>query len=295
MIDRCKERNIKLNPDKLKLGLEYVTYFGHFISKQGLSVDPSKIQAIREMPTPTNRQAVQRLLGMVNFVQRFVPNLSEVTSTLRDLLKNDTLFHWDEQVHGKAFISIKKILSELPDLSYFNPAKETILQCNASHNGLGACLMQDGHPVVYASRALTHTECNYAQIEKELLAVAFGMERFENYTYGRHIKVKSDHKPLEIIQRKSLVVAPRRLQRMLLRLQKFEYNIVYKKGAEMYVADTLSRATLPVSDKDEEKTSVFDIDQISYISISEEKIRKIKEAAEADESMKLLKSVIQSG
>lgn len=149
--------------------------------------------------------------------------------------------------------------------------------------------MQEGHLVVYASRALTPTECNYAQIEKELLAVVFGMERFENYAYGRHIKVESDHKPLEIIQRKSLVVAPRRLQRMLLRLQKFEYHIVYKKGAEMYVADILSRAYLPVSDKDEEKASVFDIDQISYISISEGKIRKIKEAAEADENMKLLK------
>lgn len=138
--------------------------------------------------------------------------------------------------------------------------------------------MQDGHPVVYASSALTHTEYNYAQIKKELLAVVFGMERFKNYTYGRHIKVKSDHKPLEIIQRKSLVVGPRRLHRMLLRLQKFEYNIVYKKGAEMYVVDTLSRAYLPVSDKDEEKASVFDIDQISYISTSEGKIRKIKEA-----------------
>lgn len=117
------------------------------------------------MPTPTNRQAVQRLLGMVNFVQRFVPNLLEVTSTLRDFLKNDTYFHWDEQVHGKTFIAIK-ILSESPVLSYFDPAKETILQCEASQNGLGACLMQDGHPVVYASKALTHTECNYAQIER---------------------------------------------------------------------------------------------------------------------------------
>lgn len=82
---------------------------------------------------------------------------------------------------------------------------------------------------------------------------------------------------------------------MPLRLQKFEYNIVYKKGAEMYVADTLSRSHLPVSDKDEEKASVFYIDQVGYISISEGKIRKIKKAAEADESMKLLKSVIQSG
>lgn len=121
LMDRCKERNIKLNLNKLKLGLESVTYLRHVISKQGLSVDPSKVQAIREIPTSTNRQAVQRL----------VPNLSEVTSTLRNLLKNDTFFHWDEQVHGKTFIAIKKILSESPVLSYFDPAKEAILQCDA--------------------------------------------------------------------------------------------------------------------------------------------------------------------
>lgn len=82
LMDRCKERNIKLKLDKLKLGLESVTYLGHVISKQGLSVDPSKVQAIREMPTTTNRQAVQRLLGMVNFVQRFEPLRSYINTTI---------------------------------------------------------------------------------------------------------------------------------------------------------------------------------------------------------------------
>ena len=284
LMDRCKQRNIKLNLDKIKLGLESVSYLGHVVSKNGLSADPSKIQAIREMPTLKDRQAVQRLLGMVNFVQRFLPNLSETTSTLRDLLKSDTLFQWDEQVHGKAFNAIKKILSESPVLSFFDPAKETLLQCDASQNGLGACLLQDGHPVVYASRALTQTEGYYAQIEKEMLAVVFGLERFENYTYGCHVKIESDHKPLEIIQRKSLVTAPRRLQRMLLRIQKFDYEIVYKKGAEMYVADTLSRAYLPAAEEDMEKATIFDIDQRSYLSISEGKILKIKEASKEDES-----------
>ena len=284
-----------MNFDKIKLVLESVSYLGHIVSKNGLSADPSKIQAIREMPTPKDRQAVQRLLGMVNFVQRFLPNLSETTSTLRDLLKSDTLFQWDEQVHGKAFNAIKKILSESPVPSFFDPAKETLLQCDASQNGLGACLLQDGHPVVYASRALTQTECNYAQIEKEMLAVVFGLERFENYTYGRHVKIESDHKPLEIIQRKSLVTAPRRLQRILLRIQKFDYEIVYKKGAEMHVADTLSRAYLPAAEEDMEKATIFDIDQRSYLSISEGKILKIKEASKEDETMNLLKQVIKSG
>lgn len=108
------------------------------------------------------------------------------------------------------------------------------------------------------------------------MAVVFGMERFQNYTYGRHIKVKSDHKPLKIIQRKSLVVAPRRLQRMLLRLQKFEYNIVYKKGAEMYVTDTLSRAYLPVSDKDEEKASVLTLTRSATYQYQGERSGKSK-------------------
>ena len=178
------------------------------------------MKAITEMPTPQDKQGVQRLLGMTNFVQRFAPQLSELTAPLRSLLKSDTHFKWDDQVHGKAFDDVKTALSQAPALRYFDPAKDLVLQCDASESGLGACLLQDDQPVVYASRSLTETERNYAQIEKELLAVVFGMERFENYTYGRHVLVESDHKPLEIIYKKHLLSAPKRLQRMLLRLQK---------------------------------------------------------------------------
>ena len=102
-------------------------------------------------------------------------------------------------------------------MKYFSQDKRSVLQCDASKDGLGACLMQDGHPVAYASRALTPTETNYAQIEKELLAVVFGMEKFSEYLYGRHVVVESDHKPLEYIMKKSLLSAPKRLQLMLLR------------------------------------------------------------------------------
>lgn len=86
------------------------------------------------------------------------------------------------------------------------------LQCDASMHGLGACLMQDGHPVAYASRSLTPTEVQDAQIEKELLAIVFGMEKFETYLYGRKVLVESDHKPLEAIFKKGLLNAPKRLQ-----------------------------------------------------------------------------------
>ena len=107
-----------------------------------------------------------------------------------------------------------------------------------SEKGLGASLLQDGKPLAYASRALTNTETNYAQIEKELLAIVFGVERFHQYTYGRKAVVDSDYKPLETIFGKPLASAPRRLQKMLMRLQRYDIVIQYKKGSEMYLADT---------------------------------------------------------
>ena len=98
------------------------------------------------------------------------------------LVKKDINFRWDEHVHGKALSEVKKALSEPPVLRYFDEKEQdTTLQCDASEKGLGACLMQKGQPVQYASRALTQTEQNYAQIEKEMLAISFGLDRFEKY------------------------------------------------------------------------------------------------------------------
>ena len=128
----------------------------------------------------------------------------------------------------------------LPFFKFFDPKEEVEIQCDASDRGLGACLMQRGQPGAYASRSMTATEVNYAQIEKELLAILFAVERFEQCVYGRPVRIQTDHRPLESIFRKSLLSAPKRLQRMLLRLQKFDLQVSYKKGTEMYLADTLS-------------------------------------------------------
>ncbi|XP_062577795.1 uncharacterized protein K02A2.6-like [Saccostrea cucullata] len=298
LLQRCLERNVKLNKEKMKLKVDSVTYLGFVISKNGLCIDPQKVKAIREMPTLQDRQGVQRLLGMTNFVQRFAPQLAEITAPLRSLLKSDTHFRWDEDIHGKAFKDVKTVLSNTPVLRFFDEHKELVLQCDASESGLGACLLQEGHPIMYASRSLTETECNYAQIEKELLAVVFGMERFENYTYGRHVLAESDHKPLEIIHKKNLHSAPKRLQRMLLRLQKFDYEVLYKRGTKMYFADTLSRAYLKAQPEDlEEKdpVEVHNVDYKEYLPVSEQRIVEIRKATERDETMDMLKGVIKSG
>ena len=120
------------------------------------------------------------------------------------------------------------------------------IQCDASDGALGAGLLQDGLPAVYASRALNATERNYAQIEKELLTIVFACEKFDQYVYVREkVHVQSDHKLLEVIFKKPLVTAPKRLQRMLLRLQRYSVDVTYTHGSEMYIADTLSRAYIP--------------------------------------------------
>ena len=133
-------------------------------------------------------------------------------------------------------------MTTAPTLKYFNETKEVIVQTAASSTGLGAVILQEGQPVAYTSRALTKTETNYSQIEKELLAVLFSLEHFDHYVYGRKVTVHSDHKPLEIIANKPILTAPKRLQRMLLRMQRYAYNIRFKPGKEMVIADTLSRA-----------------------------------------------------
>ena len=218
---------------------------GHVISSDGLKADRNKVDALINMPLPTDKHRVQRYLGMVNYLQKFAPHLSDLTLPLWDLLKQNSEFVWEQALHGECIKQINEVLSTAPVLRYFDPKLQTVLQCGSSDTGLGACLMQNGQPVAYASRSLTDTERNCAQCEKELLSIVFGMGKFENYVYGRKVLVESDYKPLEFICRKSLVSASKRLQRILLQLQTFDYHIVFKPGSQIYIADTLRQAYLP--------------------------------------------------
>ena len=119
--------------------------------------------------------------------------------------------------------------------------KLVTIQVDASSKGLGATLIQDDGPVAFASKALTPTEQHYANNERELLTCVFSAEHFWTYVFGRHFMIESDHKSLEQISMKNLADAPVCLQRMLLRLQDYDFTIKYHPVGEMVVADTLSR------------------------------------------------------
>ena len=95
------------------------------------------------------------------------------------------------------------MLTEAPLLRYYDVRLPVTFSVDASKSGLGAVLLQENNPVAYASRALTEMEQRYAQIEKEMLTIVFRAERFHQYVYGKEVEVQSDHKPLEVIMKKS--------------------------------------------------------------------------------------------
>ncbi|CAB3999682.1 retrotransposon-like family member retr-1, partial [Paramuricea clavata] len=199
----------------------------------------------------------------------------------------------------ESFQKIKEILTAAPVLVYYDVCKPVTITCDASKSGLGAVLLQDSKPVAYASRALTDAETRYAQIEKELLAVVFGFERFNQYTYARPLEVEKDHKPLEAITKKPLSMAPPRLQRMLLRLQRYDFIVKYKPGKEIVFEDTLSRTYVPNSEPDESHME----DEVEYhthsvfhrIPVLTDKLEKIREETSKDPTMMVLLTVIRRG
>ena len=142
---RARERNIKFNRGKVQLRVDHVSYLGNIVTADGFKADPDKIKAIIEMPAPQSKQDLQRLLGMVNYLSQYIPNMSEITAPLRSLLKKNSQWVWYHE-HSDALEKIKKALTNTPVLRYFDVNKKSTIQADASRDGLGACLMQDGHP-----------------------------------------------------------------------------------------------------------------------------------------------------
>ena len=298
VLERCEKINLTLNKEKCVFKVKEVTYIGHKLTQEGIKPDDEKVRAINDMPAPTDKKGVERLLGTVNYLGKFIPNLATVTEPFRVLLRKDIEFQWSHE-QDKALQEIKSILTKDggPVLRFFDVQKPVTISCDASPTGLGGVLLQDQRPVAYASRSLTDAESRYAQIEKELLAVQFSLERFNQYTYGKRVTIESDHKPLEAIVKKALASAPPRLQRILLRMQKYDYMLEYKPGKELVLPDMLSRAPLPetANGSMEEEIALHVHLLTSNLPVSKPKLEEIKRATADDPSLKELKETIKSG
>ena len=216
-----------------------VNFFGCLCDANGVHLDPKKVDAVHALPAPTNVTKLQEFLGMVTYLSPFIHGLSTLTAPLWELLKKDANFTWNTS-YETAFERIKEAVVSYTTLRYFDPSLPMTIQVDASQVGLGAALLQNGKPVTFASKALTKTKHQYANIEREMLAAVLGAERFHTYVYGQSSMIKLDHKPLESISRKNLADTPAWLQCMMLCLQGYDFTIRYCSGKEMVIPDTLS-------------------------------------------------------
>ena len=298
VMQRAREKNVRFNRNKIQYKVNSVNYMGNVVTENGLTPDPAKISAIMNMPKPNDRQSLQRLLGMIKYLAQYVPHESDHTAPLRELLKKNVPWCWAEK-HDQALQKVRQALTNTPMLQYYDVSQPVVLQCDASQRGLGACLMQATGPIAYASRAMTTTECNYSQLEKEMLAICFACSKFHQYIYGKEVTVNTDHKPLETIVKKPIANAPPRLQRMMLQLQRYVLTVYYVPGRLMYTADTLSRA---YEQGKPGEGCPEDMDVMIYSLASEldselgaKSIQDIKSATEKDECLNMLKNFVKTG
>lgn len=292
VMNRISDYNLKLSPDKCQFRKDHIAYVGHVFTSAGIQPDPEKIHAVKDMPAPQNISKLQTFLGFIQYLGKFLPNLSEVSAPLRLLLEKDIHFHWDKPQEN-SFQNLKHLVSNTPVLRNYDPKKPPTLTVDASSKGLGAALVQEGQPIAYGSRALTKSQQNYAQIEKEALAISYGCTKFRQYVFGRHVLVERDHKPLQSIFRKPLYQAPARLQSLLLTLQRYDLEVVYKPGKTMSIADTLSRAF--INETKEQLMPDIEVNSISYLPISPEQYERFQQATQDSLDLQTLQAVVKSG
>jgi len=249
-MDRCHQKTIKLNPDKLQFKLREIKFMGNIVTDTGIRADPEKVMAITEMEAPTNKSALLRFIGMANYLSPYCKNLSSTIQPLRMLTHDGVPYSWSDEQQS-AFVKAKALIANAPTLMYYDINKPVVLQVDASDQGLGGTLLQPNEngtfqPVAYTSCSLNSTEQMYSQIEKECLAICNCFSKFDHWLYGKSdIEVHTDNLPLVTVLKKPLNKATARLQRMLMKLQRYTFRVLHKRGTSLYLADTLSRAALP--------------------------------------------------
>ena len=238
LLETARQCDVWLNYDKLQYKKTEVDFFGETYVIDGCKLAQTKVSAITTMSELSCKKEVQWFIGMINYLSKFSARLSELSKPIRELSKERVPFNWGPE-HREAFNAMKKELVKAPILAYYDPNKEMVLQIDTSIKGLGACLLQQGKPVYFASKALTETQQGYVAIELESLAVAWAMEKFHHFLYGTHFILEIDQKLLVAILSKSLNQATPQLQRILIQTFPYRFTVHHIPGPMNQLADCL--------------------------------------------------------
>ena len=241
---RVREANLALKPSKCFIGYTNLVFLGHKLGQGSLSPNDDLISKIRQAPSPTTKKQLRSFLGLIGYYRSFVPNFAAIAVPLTDLTKKGTpeKLIWTEAQEQafqilKSYVCVQPVL-RLPDIS-----KPFIIQTDASADGIGAILLQEDdqtkRPVAFASKKLLPREKNYSTIEREALAIVWGIQKFQNYLLGTHFFLETDHHPLQFLDRAKYQNS--RIMRWSLLLQPYRFTVRAIKGTENVGADFLSR------------------------------------------------------
>ncbi|KAA0066469.1 pol protein [Cucumis melo var. makuwa] len=223
---------------KCEFWLRKVTFLGHVVSSEGVSVDPAKIEAVTNWPRPSTVSEIRSFLGLAGYYRRFVEDFSRIASPLTQLTRKRTPFVWSPACE-RSFQELKQKLVTAPVLTVPDGSGNFVIYSDASKKGLGCVLMQQGKVVAYASRQLKIHEQNYPTHDLELAAVVFALKIWRHYLYGEKIQIYTDHKSLKyFFTQKELNMRQRRWLELV---KDYDCEILYHPGKANVVADALSR------------------------------------------------------
>lgn len=238
VLDLLRTHKYHIKLAKCEFERQEVKFLGHIVGKSGVKVDPAKTAVINEWSQPKNVQAVRSFVGLATYFRKFINNFSQMVAALTRLTKKDVPFVWDAACE-KAFQDVKHALTHAPTLALPNFLLPFMVVTDASIEGIGAVLQQEGRPLAYESRRLIPAEVNYTTGEQELLAVVHALTVWRCYLEGAEFSVVTDHNPLVHLPTQPNL--SRRQVRWVEYLQRFNFNWVYKPGKGNLAADALSR------------------------------------------------------
>ena len=303
VLQRLEQYGLRVNIDKCFFMKERVSYCGHEIDKSGLWKMQDKVDAVLNAPVPQNVAQLRSLLGLVNYYNRYLPNLSTVIKPLNELLEKNRKWVWSDACQS-ALENIKTLITSEPVLTHYDPQAPLRHACDASPYGLGAVLshvMPDGSekPIAFASRSLNKAERNYAQIDREAVSIFWAVKKFHAYLFGRKFTLLTDHQPLTSIfsPSKSIpVTSAARLQRYALFLSGFNYDIEYKSTKRHCNADAMSRLPLSSSNDDDDNEQnaedIFHMSQIQYLPMTHVDIQR---ETKRDKTLSQVYEQVQNG
>ncbi|KAA3483558.1 DNA/RNA polymerases superfamily protein [Gossypium australe] len=278
---------------KCEFWLREVTFLGHVVSAEGIRVDPRKVEAVLEWKPPRSVAEIRSFLGLAGYYRRFVERFSLIAAPLTKLLRKGVPFVWSEK-QQESFDKLRKILTEAPVLVQPEAGKLFTVYCDASHNGLGCVLMQEGKVVAYASRQLRPHEVNYPTHDLELAAVVFALKIWRHYLYGEKSIVYTDHKSLKyLLTQKDLNLRQRRWIELL---KDYDCSIEYHPGKANVVADALSRKVVTDLRAMFARLSLYDDGSLlAELQVKPTWIEEIKEKQLGDDSLNARRLQVQDG